>query len=103
LIAVVDDATKRLLYARLEEAECTETVMQALRTVVTTWGLPMALYTDRASWAFVTPKAGGPVDTTRRTQVGRALARLGIEHIRPTRRKRGAAVSGPIGRSKTGS
>jgi transposase len=81
LIAVVDDATKRLLYARLEEAESTETVMGALRTVVTTWGLPMALYTDRASWAFVTPKAGGPVDKTRRTQVGRALARLGIEHI----------------------
>src|SRR5262249_27874768 len=28
-----------------------------------------------------TPKAKGPVDKTRLTQVGRALARLGIEHI----------------------
>ena len=81
LIAVVDDATKRLLYAQLEVAESTHTVLQALRTVFTTWGLPMALYTDRASWAFLTPKAGGRVDKTRVTQVGRALARLGIEHI----------------------
>ena len=30
---------------------------------------------------FHTPKAGGKVDKTRLTQVGRALARLGIEHI----------------------
>jgi len=29
----------------------------------------------------LTPKAGGPVDKERPTQVGRALARLGIEHI----------------------
>ena len=41
----------------------------------------MALYTDRAHWAFQTPQANGPVDKTRLTQVGRALARLGIEHI----------------------
>ena len=46
-----------------------------------THGLPMALYTDRAHWAFHTPRAKGPVDKTRLTQVGRALARLGIEHI----------------------
>ena len=41
----------------------------------------MALYTDRAGWAFFTPKATGPVDKTRLTQVGRALHQLGIEHI----------------------
>ena len=41
----------------------------------------MALYTDRAHWAFHTPTAKGPVDKTQLTQVGRALARLGIEHI----------------------
>src|SRR5207247_2548909 len=44
-------------------------------------GLPIALYTDRAGWAFHTPKAGGRVDRTHLTQVGRALAHLGIEHI----------------------
>jgi hypothetical protein len=48
LIAVVDDATKQLLHAQLEVAESTHTVLRALRSVFTTWGLPMALYTDRA-------------------------------------------------------
>jgi transposase len=81
LLAVVDDATKRLLYAQLVETERTETVMAALATVFQTHGLPMALYTDRASWAFVTRRAGEAVDQTRLTQVGRALARLGVEHI----------------------
>ena len=37
----------------------------------------MALYTDRAGWAFYTPTAGGKVDLTRPTQLGRALHRLG--------------------------
>ena len=44
-------------------------------------GLFMALYTDRASHYFHTPEAGGKVSRTRPTQVGRALGRLGIEHI----------------------
>ena len=81
LITVVDDATKRLLYAQLWPAETTAAVFSALHAVCTTWGLPIALYTDRAGGAFHTPKAGGPVDRTHPTQVGRALAHLGIEHI----------------------
>jgi transposase len=44
-------------------------------------GLFSALYTDRGSHYFYTPKAGEPVDKTRLTQVGRALKQLGIEHI----------------------
>ncbi len=81
LIAVVDDATKRVLYAQLWPEETTEAVLTALAHVIRTYGLPMALYTDRASWAAHTPRAGGPVDKQRLTQVGRALQRLGIEHI----------------------
>jgi transposase len=81
LIAVLDDATKRLLYAQLWPAETTAAVMTALRTVFARHGLPVALYTDRAGWAFHTPQAGGRVDRTRLTQVGRALAQLGIDHI----------------------
>lgn len=82
LIAVVDDATKRLLYAQLGEGgESVETIMTALRAVLEPEGLPMALYTDRAHWAVHTPVAGGGPDRRRPTQVGRALARLGIEHI----------------------
>jgi len=82
LIAVVDDATKRLLYAQLGEGgESVETIMTALRAVLEPEGVPMALYTDRAHWAVHTPVAGGGPDRRRPTQVGRALARLGIEHI----------------------
>ena len=82
LIAVVDDATKQLLYAQLTEGgESVAAVMSALRGVIQRYGIPMALYTDRAHWAVHTPTAGGAPDRRRLTQVGRALARLGIEHI----------------------
>lgn len=81
LITVVDDATTALLYAQLWAQETTQAVMSALAHVLRTEGLPMALYTDRAGWAFYTPKAGGPVEKGRLTQVGRALRQLGIEHI----------------------
>jgi hypothetical protein len=82
LIVVVDDATKAVLYAQFADGgESTAAVMTALRAVITTWGLPMALYTDRAHWAAHTPVAGGAVDRTKPTQVGRALAHLGIDHI----------------------
>ena len=81
LLAVPDDATNRVLCAQFWEAESTQAVMTALREVFGTYGLPMGLYSDRAHWAFHTPKARGPVDKTHLTQVGRALARLGIAHI----------------------
>jgi hypothetical protein len=61
--------------------ETTVAIMTALREVITTHGLPMAVYTDRAHWAFNTPQAKGPVNRRQLTQVGRALKRLGIEHI----------------------
>jgi transposase len=82
LIVVVDDATKRILHAELwDGGESVAAVMSALHAVVEHYGVPMALYTDRAHWAAHTPTAGGPPDRRRLTQVGRALARLGIEHI----------------------
>jgi transposase len=81
LIVVVDDATRRLLYAQLCAHEGTEPVLAAVHAVVSLHGVPQALYTDRAGWAARTPKSGGPVDRDHPTQVGRALARLGVEHI----------------------
>lgn len=81
LLAIVDDATSRVLYAQLWDAETTHAVMSALAEVFGTYGLPMAVYSDRAGWAFHTPKANGPVDKRHLTQVGRALAQLGVEHI----------------------
>ncbi len=100
LLAVVDDATTQVLYAQLSErGESTVTVMTALRTVLTTWGLPGALYTDRAHWAAHTPVAGGAVDRTKLSQVGRALAQLGIEHIlgySPQARGRSERMNGTL-------
>ena len=100
LLAVVDDATTQVLYAQLSErGESTVTVMTALRTVFTTWGLPGALYTDRAHWAAHTPVAGGAVDRTKLSQVGRALAQLGIEHIlgySPPARGRSERMNGTL-------
>jgi transposase len=82
LLAIVDDATKRLLYAQLVAGgESVSAIMTALRAVLERHGLPMALYTDRASWAVYTPTSGTGPDRRRLTQVGRALQRLGIEHI----------------------
>jgi len=81
LIVVVDDATKRVLYAQLSDGETTHAILTALAAVVRRHGIPQALYSDRAGWATFTAKAGQPVDRTRRTQVGRALERLGVEHI----------------------
>ncbi len=82
MIVIVDDATKQVLYAELREGgESVAAIMSALRTVLERHGVPMALYTDRAHWVAHTPTAGGRVDRRQPTQVGRALARLGIEHI----------------------
>jgi transposase len=81
LLVILDDATGQIYYAQLVEEECTLTVMAALRAVVKKQGIFCALYSDRASHFFVTPKAGEPVDPHRMTQVGRALKELGIEPI----------------------
>ncbi|MDE3181055.1 MAG: ISNCY family transposase [Acidobacteriota bacterium] len=81
LIAVMDDATSEVYYAQLVEEESTRTVMAALRQVVEERGVFCALYSDRASHFFLTPKAGEAVDRSRLTQVGRAMRELGIEMI----------------------
>jgi transposase len=81
LIAVVDDATKQLLHAELwAGGESVTAILTALRAVLQRYGLPMALYTDRAHWAVHTPTSGSG-ERSRMTQVGRALQRLGIEPI----------------------
>jgi hypothetical protein len=81
LMTVIDDATKQLLEAEFFAAESGDAVMTLLQAVAVKHGLPMAVYTDRASWAVHTHRAGEPPDRTRQTQVGRALKQLGIEHI----------------------
>jgi transposase len=81
LIVILDDATSEIYYAQLAEEESTITVMAALREVIERKGLFCALYSDRGSHFWLTPKAGGKVDPHRLTQVGRALRDLGVQMI----------------------
>jgi transposase len=81
LIVTMDDATSEILSMFLVAEEGTASTFQALREVVGEHGLFLALYTDRGSHYFETPKAGEKVSKTQLTQVGRALKQLGIEHI----------------------
>jgi transposase len=81
LIVTLDDATSAILSALLVEEEGTDSTFRGLLEVFGRHGLPLSLYTDRGSHYFHTPEAGGKVDRDRPTQVGRALAHLGIEHI----------------------
>ncbi|MGE0117854.1 MAG: ISNCY family transposase [Dongiaceae bacterium] len=81
LIVTMDDATSEIYSAFLVEQEGTMSSFVALREVVAKHGLFCALYTDRGSHYFLTPDAGGAIDEAAPTQVGRALAQLGIEHI----------------------
>jgi hypothetical protein len=81
LIVTLDDATSEVYSLFLVEEEGTASTFRALREVVERHGLFCALYTDRGSHYFHTPVAGEKVSKTQLTQVGRALAQLGIEHI----------------------
>ena len=81
LIVTMDDATSEIYAAFLVEEEGTASTFRALKQVFTDKGLPSSLYTDRGSHYFHTPEAGGKVDKSNPTQVGRALHQLGIEHI----------------------
>jgi len=81
LIVTMDDATNTIYSAFLTPEEGTASTFQALLEVFGRHGLPLSLYTDRGSHYFYTPEAGGAVDRQHPTQVGRALAHLGVEHI----------------------
>jgi hypothetical protein len=81
LIVTMDDATSEIYSAFLLPEEGTASTFQALLEVFGAHGLPLSLYTDRGSHYFYTQEAGGRVDRTHPTQVGRALAHLGVEHI----------------------
>src|SRR2546421_8779908 len=81
LIVILDDATSEIYYAQLVKEESTVTVMAGLREVIERQGVFCALYSDRGSHFWLTPKVGAKVDYHRRTQVGRALHELGVQMI----------------------
>lgn len=81
LVVTMDDATNEIYSALFVEEEGTLSTFRALHEVIETHGLFGSLYTDRGSHYFKTPESGGKVNKSNPTQVGRALAHLGIEHI----------------------
>ena len=81
LIVILDDASSEIYYAQLVEEESTVTVMAGLKEVIERKGVFCAMYSDRGSHFWLTPKVGGKVDYHRRTQVGRALHELGVQMI----------------------
>jgi hypothetical protein len=81
LIVILDDASSEIYYAQLSEEESTLTVMAGLKEVIEGKGVFCALYSDRGSHFWLTPKAGGKIDPHRLRQVGRALRELGVQMI----------------------
>jgi transposase len=81
LVVTMDDATSEITSAFLVEEEGTQSSFKGLIETIQAKGLFCSLYTDRGSHYFLTPEAGGKVAKHAPTQVGRALAQLGIEHI----------------------
>lgn len=81
LIVTMDDATSEIYSAFFVDEEGTMSTFRALNEVIVRHGLFCSLYVDRGSHYWHTPQAGGKVDKTNPTQVGRALNQLGIELI----------------------
>lgn len=81
LVVTLDDATSEIYSMFFVEEEGTKSSFRGLYEVIATRGMFCSLYTDRGSHYWITPKAGKKVDKNNLTQVGRALAQLGIEHI----------------------
>ena len=81
LIVTLDDATSEHYAMQFVAEEGTRSSFAGVATVIRARGLFSALYTDRGSHYWFTPKAGGKVDRRSPTQFGRALQQLGIEMI----------------------
>lgn len=87
LVAMIDDATSRL-FARFVEHDSTEANMEVLERYLRLFGRPKAFYTDKASifqTAVKTKRQHQPAEADGKpmppTQIGRALAELGIVWI----------------------
>src|SRR5258708_26529601 len=78
LIVILDDATSEIYYAQLVEEESTVTVLAGLKEVIERQGVFCALYSDRGSHFWLTPKAGEAVDPHRLTQGGRVITSKAI-------------------------
>src|ERR1700731_631540 len=58
LLVILDDASSEIYYAQLVEEESSTTVLAGLQEVIARKGIFCALYSDRGSHFWLTPKAG---------------------------------------------
>ena len=75
--------------------------MAGLKEVIERRGIFCALYSDRGSHFWLTPKAGGKIDPYRLTQVGHALRELEVQMIPVIRRRAGPVPNAILGRART--
>lgn len=82
LIKMIDDASSRL-FARFVRSDSTVENMAVLEQYLKRFGRPLEFYTDKASHFHTTAKKNHPVreEPLPPTQIGRALAELGIGWI----------------------
>jgi len=102
LIVTLDRAAGHITSIFLTEMEGTMWSFTGLAQYIVRHGLFGAFYTDRGSQYFLTPEAGGRADKKNLTQLGRALAQLGIRHISSYSPRRGAGWNAPSARCKAG-
>lgn len=81
LVVTLDDATSEITSAFFCKEEGTNSSLRGIHETIVKHGLFCSFYTDRGSHYFTTAEAGGKVDKSRPTEVGRALRQLGIDHI----------------------
>lgn len=81
LVVTLDDANSEITSGFFCPEEGTLSSMRGIAETIASYGIFCSLYTDRGSHYWFTPEAGGKVDKTRPTEVGRALKQLGIKHI----------------------
>ena len=81
LVVTMDDATSEHTSMFFCAQEGSDSSFHGIGQTIARKGLFCSLYTDRGSHYFHTPEAGGKVDKSKPTQVGRGLKQLGIEHI----------------------
>src|SRR5271157_2591887 len=81
LVITLDDANSEITSGFFCLEEGTLSSMRGISETIKEYGVFCSLYADRGSHYWFTPEAGGKVDKTRLTEVGRALKQLGIQHI----------------------
>ncbi len=82
LLLAIDDATGTVPYALFREQENTQGYFELLKVIISRYGIPLGVYTDRDS-IFRVEKgpSNGNKDAIPLTQFGRAVRELGITHI----------------------